>query len=98
MIESTMDWPSCTSRGVVARQPQIRDNVLPYDDASKTAETAQKKIAKEASDAASRATNEFSNKRTCIDLKHTTRKKQTKSSELTVKQVGCGCYVIVKAD
>jgi hypothetical protein len=57
MIESTMDWPSCTSRGVVAKQPQIRDNVLPYDDASKTAETAQIKVAKEASDPRVQRTN-----------------------------------------
>jgi hypothetical protein len=57
---------------------------LPYDDVSKTAEAARKRFAKEASDAATRATSEFSNKRKCMELEQTMREKQTKSSELTI--------------
>jgi hypothetical protein len=82
--------------------------VLPFDDVSKAAEAAQKKVSKEASDAALRATSEFSNKRKCIELEHTMRKKQTKSSELTtarpvlaargIKQIGVGSYVEVEED
>lgn len=55
--------------------------VMPYDDTIQMATVAQKSVEKEAKEVNSRAQNEFTNKRKCIELEREVRAKQTRTSE-----------------
>jgi hypothetical protein len=61
--------------------------VMKYDESYKNAAKAQKKVAKEAATASSRALTEITNKRKCHKLEQATCNKQSKTSELTTQSI-----------
>ena len=80
---------------------------VPFEDTSGAAEAAHRKVNKEASDASSRVSKEFSNKRKCVELERGTHSKHnsifelttpSKMNKLTIKHISHGCYVYAKED